>query len=313
VVWSSQNSSNNTRIHCSLLGTDAESQLEITGLINCATGNYSIRMTNTSDRAVAGSVDMYASKTFPTPNPVFDPADIEKFDEISYVMVPPNETVTITRPIPAQFKGLHLFSQVTLSGQITQLQQLAAPACGTLPIRTASFTATRQRQQVALKWQSVAEQNVLGFNVLRLAGEKDWKVVAFVPTQAAGGTHTGTLSYQHTDLNTYTGISQYRIQEVGADGKTALSEIKMVRGEEQAAKLSLFPNPSSSGSVSILFENASLRDVQVTDMSGRMVRQLRNISSANATLDNLATGLYNVQVIDRHSGAITNEKLIVKR
>jgi hypothetical protein len=50
----------------------------------------------------------------------------------------------------------------------------------------------------------------------------------------------------------------------------------------------------------------------VVDMSGRTVKQLNGITNTNITIDNLKSGFYNVQVIDRVTNEIVIEKLIVK-
>jgi hypothetical protein len=202
---------------------------------------------------------------------------------------------------------------VSLSNGNTQVKQIASGNCGNiLPVKLQSFTANRSRQQVAVKWSTASEQDVQGFNLLRQTANNEWKVIAFVPTQAAGGNSSQTLTYQYTDLNAFKGISQYRLQEVSTGGKTSLSEIKMVRGEEQPSKLTLFPNPSVDGRASLVFDNASVRDIRVVDMSGRTVKQLNGITNTNITIDNLKSGFYNVQVIDRVTNEIVIEKLIVK-
>ena len=87
----------------------------------------------------------------------------------------------------------------------------------------------------------------------------------------------------------------------------------MVRGEQIAAGLTLFPNPSSNGKATLLFEGAGSRDILVSDVSGRTVKQLTAISSASVVIDQLSNGFYNIQVIDRTTNVTTTARLIVRK
>lgn len=312
VIWSTQSSSANSHIHCSLIGpVTPQFPLTITGSVNCATAKYTINVANTTSNTISGAIDIYADNGIRPNDGTFDPSTDAKFDEISYFLIEPNQTFTITRSVPAQYLGYNLFSQVMLSNNATQVQQLLTTTCGTLPVKIQSFNAVRNRQNVLVKWQTASEQYVRGFNILRMT-EGEWKVVAFIPSQAADGFSSQALAYQYTDANTFKGISQYRIQEVAADGKSGLSDVKLVRGEEQAAGITLFPNPTTNGKVNIVFDNTSVRDILVTDISGRTVKQLKAVTTSNVQLENLNNGFYNVQVIDRTTNETVTQKLVVK-
>jgi hypothetical protein len=201
---------------------------------------------------------------------------------------------------------------VIYAGQFTQVAELLANACSTLPVVSQTVSVNRVKQQVAVQWQTASEQDVRGFNILRQTDENGWKVIQFVPSQAAGDYSSQLLSYQYLDAYLAKGISQYLIQEVNNSGKTTLSEVKVVRGEEQAAKLTIYPNPTTNGKAVVAFAKASIRDVIVSDVSGRVVRQLKNITTSNAVIDQLSNGFYNMQVIDRSTNETTVVRLIVK-
>jgi hypothetical protein len=147
-----------------------------------------------------------------------------------------------------------------------------------------------------------------GFNVQRLTNG-NWSTIAFVPAKnsASGG------SYEMTDVYTYRGLSQYRIVSVDLDGRQKMSDVRSVRGEEASSKLTVYPNPSTTGRINLVFDNNAVRDIAVIDMTGRIVKQLRGESNANVTLDIQHDGLYQVQITDRITNEIVMEKILIKK
>ena len=115
-------------------------------------------------------------------------------------------------------------------------------------------------------------------------------------------------------MNNEKGVSQYRILQFDFDGRAKASDVRSVRGEAMAAKLLVYPNPSIDGKVSVVFEEGNgARNVMVSDMSGRMIKQYRNVSTNNISIEGLETGVYSIQVIDLSTAAITVEKVIIKK
>jgi hypothetical protein len=209
--------------------------------------------------------------------------------------------------IPKEYNGKSVVLMVTPTGKSSQLYTMSS-ICAPLPVTFGAFTASRKGNTVAVKWQTSFEQNVSGFNVQRMTSG-NWTTVAFVNAKnlANGG------SYEQTDINTYGGLSQYRIQSVDIDGKQKLSEVRSVRGEASSTRLTVYPNPTTTGRLNLVFDNNSLRDISVLDMSGRIVKQLQGQRSNNVSLEIMQDGLYQVQIVDRTTGELTTEKVIVKK
>jgi hypothetical protein len=183
----------------------------------------------------------------------------------------------------------------------------------TLPVVFKSFDANRSRSNVAVKWETSSELNNAGFNVQRNIGGT-WQTVAYVPSQATGGNSDATLTYSFNDLNTTKGISQYRIQQVDLDGKSKFSEVRAVRGEGSIGKTIVFPNPSNNGNVSIVFEDANVkRDVSVIDMTGKVIKQWRNVTNNNLLVENLPSGLFSVRILAVETGEQVVEKIVVNK
>lgn len=183
--------------------------------------------------------------------------------------------------------------------------------CSSLPVTFQSFTATRNRSAVALKWETSSEQNNSGFAVERNINGS-WQQVTFIPSQAASGNSNSVLGYQYTDQNPLKGITQYRIRQVDKDGSSSYSEIRTVRGEGQPGNTIIYPNPSSNGKVNISFgQTPGTRDVSLTDMAGRITKQWNSISADNIEINNLAPGIYSLRVILRETGEQAAYKIIV--
>ncbi len=184
-----------------------------------------------------------------------------------------------------------------------------------LPVSYKSFSATRSsNSQVILEWETAMEENNRGFHVQRNT-DGSWKNIGFVFSAAQGGNSSEVLKYAFKDANGSKGITQYRILQVDMDGKGKYSEVRAVRGlETAAARVTLFPNPSSTGTFNLMFEDgSSLRDVVVSDVSGRVVKQYKAVSGNTLTVEGLTDGFYTVQVANRNSGTTSIEKVIIKK
>ena len=181
-----------------------------------------------------------------------------------------------------------------------------------LPVYFSSFNANRQSSTVAITWTTAFEQNNKGFYVQKnVNGE--WKNFAFIFSQASGGNSTSALSYEYKEVNAEKGITQYRIQQVDIDGNTRYTDIRAIRGEGQASKLIVYPNPSANGNVNLVFEdNNSLRDVQVSDIQGKIIRQYKQVGGNYLLIEKLTSGFYTLKVTNRTTAASSVQKVVVK-
>lgn len=182
-----------------------------------------------------------------------------------------------------------------------------------LPVYFKSFTANRtSNSKVSITWTTASEQNNRGFNIQKnINGE--WKAIAFIFSQTTNGNSISDLTYSFNDLNTEKGISQYRIQQVDIDGHAKYTDIRAVRGEGTTAKIVVYPNPSSDGKVNVVFEdNSGMRDIQVRDMQGKIIRSFKGISNNILVIDRLTSGFYTIKITNRTSSASSVQKIIIK-
>jgi hypothetical protein len=166
---------------------------------------------------------------------------------------------------------------------------------------------------VLVKWETTSEQNNTGFAVERNING-NWQQVAFVPTQAVSGNSDIKLSYSYIDVNLTRGISQYRIKQIDIDAKAKYTEVRSVRGDGQPGKIIVYPNPSNDGRVNIVFEDVrGTRNISVTDMSGRVIKQINGITNNNIQIDKLLPGMYSLRIMVVENGEQTVEKIIVNK
>ena len=178
-----------------------------------------------------------------------------------------------------------------------------------LPVHFKSFNADRKTSTVALTWTTAAEQNNRGFYIQKnVNGE--WKNVAFIFSAADGGNSTSEISYSYNDPNNSNVVTQYRILQVDIDGFGRYTDIRTIKGLGQIAKLLVYPNPSTTGNVNIIFDDNIAKDVSVHDLAGRLIKKYNGIIN-NLLVVGLRSGVYTFQVSDRNGFKVT-EKVIVK-
>lgn len=188
--------------------------------------------------------------------------------------------------------------------------KLADPGCIPLAVQFGNFTAKRDGNIVWLKWETLSESNNLGFAAERnIAGS--WEEIAFIGTKAFDGNSNNKIGYQYADNNTVKGITQYRIRQVGKDGKISYSEIRAVFGEGINNAMTIYPNPAYNGKITIVFGDAdAVRDISVTDLNGRLIKRMPQVNSNTVIMENLRPGIYLVRVISATGEQIVRKVMI---
>ena len=227
------------------------------------------------------------------------------------VTVASGQTSSQTFTLPNSFRGKDVFVAVNIgNGQLVQL--LPTIECA-LPVTFKSFNAKRMNTNVNLSWETAMESNNKGFSVQRNTG-RGWIDVAFIESKAPGGNSSSLLAYEFNEANTEKNVTQYRLLQVDIDGKSKLSEVRSVRGLSQASKNTIFPNPSNDGSVSIIFDDErGNRDVLISDMGGRVIKQYRNVGASTMKVDQLNPGMYSIRIVNQATGSQTIEKIVVNK
>jgi hypothetical protein len=177
---------------------------------------------------------------------------------------------------------------------------------GPLPMRMSAFYAKRKSSNVGLSWTTDAESNAKEFIVQRKTGN-DFIDVATVAAsnRADGGTYT------YSDVNSFKGVSQYRLKLIDQNGSTKYSEISTVKGTSAANDFTIFPNPSSGNAKVTITDISEPTDVQLIDNSGRILKVVSMNNSNTADFNNLQKGMYMIRIINKNSGESLTKKLNV--
>jgi F5/8 type C domain/Secretion system C-terminal sorting domain/Fibronectin type III domain len=178
---------------------------------------------------------------------------------------------------------------------------------GALPVTLLSFTASMVNDQyVVTKWATSGELDSKYFNVQKSADGLHF--ATFAQLNAAGNSST-VQYYSANDDHPVNGFNFYRLQIVDKDGAITYSPVIVLNFGNQTAP-QLFPNPASSYFM-VAAGVEAIREITITDVSGRVIRQILNTNAA-ATItinsENLSGGIYIIQIAT--ASAIYQQKLI---
>lgn len=309
-IFASQTPKANT-LHCVSCGiSTVGGTVNITGVVNC--DMIMATFTNTTTSEIEVIYEFYADNgdgVFATENTLdaLIRSDTVMIDGSASLNI---DLVNITNIDPT-LVGREVFVVINIGGA-RRAQLLNLIECIPLPVSFGSFNAQRNRSNVILTWETETESNSRGFELQRELGDNKWQSVAFIPSKAAGGNSTSVIRYEHSDLNTHRSISNYRIRQVDFDGQMMISPVRSVRGEGQPNGTLIFPNPSRNGQVNVIFESVrDQMDLNLVDMAGRVMRQWNNYADNSLQITNLKPGMYNLQIINRSTGVVSNEKIVV--
>lgn len=142
-----------------------------------------------------------------------------------------------------------------------------------LPVNLLTFTAEAEAESVILQWTTASEFNNRGFEVQRATRNDNW-----IPVGWVNGHGTTNLSneYRLADPNVAENvIYYYRLHQVDFDGSDTYSKVVAAIIKEEGVMIyEVYPNPFREiTSLHYLLSRASEVSVEITDMTGRMVRK----------------------------------------
>jgi len=172
------------------------------------------------------------------------------------------------------------------------------------PVTLSSFTGVKQGSINKLYWTTESEMNNAGFSIERSADGKNFSTIGYVAAKTENGNSNTPLNYSFNDEKPIAGSNYYRLKQTDRDGKYSYSSLVVLKGEKGFYLSSLYPNPTRDAlSLAITSEKAEKTTINITDMNGKLIKQLVvGLSSGenNVTLNvgSLAAGYYTVQVIN---------------
>jgi hypothetical protein len=206
-----------------------------------------------------------------------------------------------------------LWVVVTSPSRPNAFYYLITNGCAPLPVKFASFSALRNKENVTLKWVTASELNNKGFYLERKYNNTDWQVITFIASQADNGNSSDVLTYNYSDYNNLKGVSEYRIRQVDIDNKATYSEIRLVKGLDQPGSVIVYPNPSTDGQLNIVLDNMEGgADMRLIDMNGRVIKQWINVTTNRLNINYISSGMYTLRVWMKGATEPQHIKVIVR-
>jgi hypothetical protein len=185
------------------------------------------------------------------------------------------------------------------------------PPAGSLPVTLVNFTGSRNGSTVTLTWTTNIESDNTGFDIQRSNGNGAFETVGFVATKATGGNSALPISYQYKETNTATGNTFYRLSQIDKNGTRTVSPTKGIRGMQDNARMTVYPNPARSGNMNVLFGSSAIRNIVITDLSGKTLKQWNDYHNDNMVISGLRTGVYILIATNKGTSEKLMQKLVV--
>lgn len=184
-----------------------------------------------------------------------------------------------------------------------------------LPVNLGSFGVTRQDDNKALlQWTTFSEKENAYFEIYRSLNGTDFERVG---TAVTGNGTTGVINrYEFADdITNLQGIIYYRLKDIDFDGRGNFSKIISLRGENNAAAISVYPNPFAGDiKVTVNSNREQLATIRLTSIAGQVLvnKQVLIQRGQNMVvlpeLNKLQKGLYIVEFVSDETRII--EKIL---
>ncbi len=196
------------------------------------------------------------------------------------------------------------------NGGLSSTFYIEMPSGGTdcdilLPVTWTAFDVECRGGDRRIHWTVATQLNNDRFDVERSPDASSWSTIATVP--GAGTTHQA-MSYEVIDnvmeLENPEPVMYYRVKQVDLDGAVSYSGV-----QASSCEITVYPNPATDHIIVVLpFSDA---EVEVVDVSGRIVRTVRsNGSMARVELGALAAGHYTLRI--SRSGIVIDSGVFLK-
>ena len=161
-----------------------------------------------------------------------------------------------------------------------------------LPVHLINFTAKPVNNNVQLQWTVANEINIARYEV---EFSKDGRTFNKIGNTSPTDIHVLEKIYSFLHTGAINGKNYYRLKIVDADGKFTYSPVRIVIMGSDAVLV--YPNPFHS-QLNIVNSNGGAATVRLLDLTGKQLLQQTFEASTALNVNNLASGVYIVQVND---------------
>ena len=182
-----------------------------------------------------------------------------------------------------------------------------------LPVHLTSFTAkVTPENKVSLGWVTGSESQNKGFRIERQLQNGKFEQIGFVASKAQGGNSATSLYYSFIDQSPVNGTSFYRLVQEDLDGKKAPSEVRVIKLNGQSVAMA-YPNPTTGNFTISRTNDGRKMNIQVYDMSGRMVKQINQVTETNYKMTINQSGVYSIKLIYPETGEQSIQRIVVQK
>ncbi len=178
------------------------------------------------------------------------------------------------------------------------------------PVTLSNFSIQRSNSnEVSVSWQTQQEISSSRFEIERAYDNANFEKIGSV---LAAGYSNIVKAYTFSDkTNSSRNVSFYRIKMIDKDGIFSYSETKSVKGSLAKSDFVVFPNPCHGNAKITITELNEPTEIQLLDVSGRLVKSITLINNNSTEINNLQKGSYFVRISGKISGETNVRKLSV--
>jgi hypothetical protein len=169
-----------------------------------------------------------------------------------------------------------------------------------LPVELMFFNASMNASNVQLHWATASETNNSHFVIERASSDLTFSEIG---RRTGAGDSDVIVNYRFSDELPLNGTSYYRIVQVDYDGTETVSRAVAIHSSYTSAAVNVFPNPSSTGTISLEYYHPEVNKLKITyvDATGRTVHQEEVSEPVGERIElgkqlNLGKGIYEVRI-----------------
>ena len=178
------------------------------------------------------------------------------------------------------------------NGVCTSTSDVSLKKDPALPLTLLQFEVKSESSFSLVKWHTVDEKNVKGFDLQRATHKNDFKSIKWLDAKGNG-------FYQYEDRDISTGVTYYyRLKMMDNDGRFDISPIKTASFEGEDEKPKIYPNPMTDEAfLSIFSSTENTAYLKLMNMQGRVVQAfsqkiMEGENTIPLAINDVPSGLY---------------------
>jgi hypothetical protein len=184
----------------------------------------------------------------------------------------------------------------------------------TLPVVLTSFNVALQNKNSAwVTWQTSSELNSKGYDIELMEGTGTFSAVAFV---AGKGTTGISSNYSSVVTGLLPGVYYFRLKIIDLDGHFTYSSVKTLTIGGDSRLVTIYPNPTKDGAVSIELPSAMNKKVNIDIINavGQLISSSGFISYTSPLHIKVPgnEGIYNLRITYSDNSTIFKKIIVMK-